>query len=81
MRLRTIDDITYLVPIGGDWNSSPALIELNEVGAFIIESLPCTFDELIDAVTSEFDVSQATAADDTQAFLSDLLQMKLIDTD
>ena len=55
-------------------------ITLNEVGSHIWTSLEKekTNDELVQDVTSDFDIGEDTARKDTNAFLDDMLKRDLI---
>lgn len=78
MKVRHISGHYYLVPIGGEWTHDAELREINDVAALIIESLPGTVDDLVDIVTSEFEVDQQEARDDIRDFLNELIDAGLV---
>ena len=55
---------------------------INNVGAFVWHLLgdPIERDDIIDAVTDEFDVDRATAASDIDALLGQLVDAGLVET-
>ena len=55
---------------------------INSVGAFVWRLLgdPIERDDIIDAVTDEFDVDRATAASDIDALLGQLVDAGLVET-
>ena len=56
---------------------------LKDVGQAIWEQLdrPLAFTELVDYVTAEYDVEPGQASDDVRAFLSQLQEAGLVETD
>lgn len=80
MITRKIADETLLIPTGELSQKYNGLITVNEVSAFIWEKLEkeCTFEELLEAVLSEFEVSREQAETDLRALLDKLRQMELI---
>ena len=69
----------YVVVPVGDLNFE-GLITLNETGAFLWEILEkeCHEDDLIQALTNEYDISKDQAKADIQAFLEILRKENLI---
>ena len=55
---------------------------INSVGAFVWNLLgdPIERDDIIDAVTDEFDVDRATAASDINSLLDELVDAGLVET-
>lgn len=72
--LRGIAGEYILVPVGAAAAKFNGLITLNELGKFIFEALAddCTLGQLVDKITSEYDVDAATAAADAEEFLGEL---------
>lgn len=72
--LREIAGEYILVPVGAAAAKFNGLITLNELGKFIFEALAddCTLGQLVDKITSEYDVDAATAAADAEEFLGEL---------
>lgn len=63
-----------VVPVGEATMDFSGIINLNEVGAFIWKQLEngTTMEELIKAVTAEYEVSEEIAAKDANAFVEKL---------
>lgn len=77
---RQIAGDTFLVPLGKTVYDANGLFFLTEVGAFIWERLPQaeTEDDILAAVLNEYEVDEATARQDIQAFLEKLRSMEII---
>lgn len=69
--LRSVAGKSIVVPIGQASVDFNGIINLNETGAFLWEQLAkgCTYDELLNALLSEYDVDENTARTDIDAFL------------
>ncbi len=78
--LRTIADEQLLIPIGEAAIHVKGLIVLSESGALIFNKLKdgCKKEDLIAAITSEYDVSAEEAAKDVDAFLMQMQQMNIL---
>lgn len=78
--LRTIAGEHLLIPVGEAALSVKGMIALSESGVLIYEKLKggCTKDELIAALTSEYEVSEEEAARDTDAFLDQMRQLNML---
>lgn len=78
--LRTIAGERLLIPVGEAALSVKGMIALSESGVLIYEKLKggCTKDELIAALTSEYEVSEEEAARDTDAFLDQMRQLNML---
>ncbi len=78
--LRKIAGETILVPVGEDAVRVNGLITVNEVGALICDQLKeeRTMDELIAAVTEQFDVDEQTAQTDIASFIHTLEENDLL---
>lgn len=75
--LRTIADEHLLIPVGDAALSVKGLIALTESGKLLFEKLTggCSRADLIAALMAEYEVSEAIASEDTDAFLD---QMRLL---
>lgn len=78
--LRTVMGTPVLIPTREAAYSSPSMITLNELGAFIVEHLADADDDeaMIGLVLAEYDVTREVAAADTTAFLSELRGLGII---
>ena len=78
--LRNICDEFIVVAVGRQTLDFKGLIKLNESGAFLWEQLKneITEDELLKALTAEYDVDEATAKADVAAFLNSLKEADLL---
>ena len=77
---RKIAGETILVPVRGRVGDLDAIYNLNEVGGFIWTLLDgrSAFDQIVEAVCSEFDVQPDQAARDTAEFLGALADAGLV---
>ena len=78
--VRTILDEIVAVPLGSSSESFNGILSLNPVGQFLFELLSQerTEQELVQALTEEYEVDTATAAADVQEFLASLRQGGLL---
>ncbi len=78
--LRTIADEHLLIPVGESAISVKGLIALSESGLLLYKKLMdgCTREDLITALTSEYEVSEEEAAQDTDAFLNQMRQLNML---
>lgn len=78
--LRTIADEHLLIPVGEAAISVKGLIALSESGALLYEKLKngCCRADLIAALLAEYEVSEAEAAEDTEAFLNQMRQLNML---
>lgn len=78
--LREIAGDSLLIPVGEAAISVKGLIGLSESGAFLFQKLKteCTFEELVSALTGEYDVSAVEAARDIDAFLNQMRQLHML---
>ncbi len=69
--LRNVANKSIVVPIGQASVDFNGIINLNDTGAFLWEVLSkgCTYDELLNALLAEYDVSEDIARRDIDAFL------------
>lgn len=69
--LRSVADTHIVVPIGQASVDFNGLITLNETGAFLWEHLAegCSYDELLNALLSEYDVAEDEARRGINSFL------------
>lgn len=70
--LRTVADKNIVVPIGQASVDFNGLITLNDTGAFLWKLLSkgASYDELLDQLLKEYEVSQDEAKDGIDAFLN-----------
>jgi len=78
---RQVGDETLLVPIRTNPSQEMNVFALNDVGAFLWESLgePRTEGELSARLTEAFEVDDAQASSDVSAFLAKLSVKQLVD--
>lgn len=78
--LRHIADEHLLIPAGEAAISVKGLIALSESGLLLYEKLKdeCSEVDLVAALTAEYDVSEAVAAQDVKAFLAQLRELKIL---
>ena len=78
--LRTIADEHLLIPVGESAISVKGLIALSESGLLLYKKLMdgCSRQDLIAALTSEYEVSEEEAAQDTDAFLNQMRQLNML---
>lgn len=79
--LRKIAQEQLLIPVGEAAIQVRGLIALSESGGLLFEKLQggCTREDLIRALRAEYDVSEETAAEDTDAFLDQMRQLKILE--
>ncbi len=79
--LRRVGDSYLIVPVGAEAQKFNGIIKLNETGKFLWEKLGVGMSEkeLIDAMLSEYDVSEQTARADVEAFVGKALAANLIE--
>lgn len=79
--LKAVADSYLVVPLGSKVVDFSAIIKLTETGAFLWSLLDTdkTKDELLTALTDEYDVDNATASRDIDAFVSKLKEADLIE--
>ncbi len=77
---RTIAGETFLVPIGESQQRFPGLIALNEVAAFVWDSLPgCeTEAEIVELVLEAYEVERWEAEADVADLLRKMTEMGLL---
>ena len=72
--LNEIGDTTLAIYVGEDENGLSGIVNLNRLGVFLWEKLTegSTTEELVRAVTDRYDVDEATARKDIEAFVDSL---------
>ena len=77
---RTIADEHLLIPTGEAALRVKGLISLSESGAFLYQTLrnDCTRNELVSALTAEYDVPASVAEADIDAFLEQMRQLDML---
>lgn len=78
--LRKVADCYVVVPIGAAVAEFNGMINLNEVGAFLWQKLESetTFEDVLAAMLSEYEVDEAVAKADLQRFVKELEDAGLI---
>lgn len=78
---RQIAGDTFLVPLGKQVYDSNGLFFLTEVGAFIWDLLPKaeSKEDVVKAILQEYDVEEAVAQKDVDAFFEKLKTLEIID--
>lgn len=78
--LRTIAQEQLLIPTGEAALSVKGLIALSESGGFLYQKLrsDCTREDLITAMTQEYDVSASVAGEDIDAFLDQMRKLDML---
>ena len=81
--LRNVVGEYMLMPTGENVSTFKGTVLLNEVSAFVWKKLqsPQTRDDLLQAVLQEFDVDEATAAEDLDALLEKLNGFELLESE
>mgnify|MGYP004443585625 FL=1 len=76
---QVVDDF-MLIPVGEQVKNFGGTVELNEVGAFIVNQLKneTTKEKILEAILLEYQVDEATASRDIDATLDKLDKMGLI---
>lgn len=77
--LRTVADDHLLIPIGRSAIYVKGHILLSESGAFLYNKLRdgCSKEDLVAALTDEYEVSENEACQDTEAFLDQMRQLHI----
>ncbi len=81
--LRTIADEHLLIPVGDAAIHVKGLIALSESGVLLYNRLKagCAKDDLVAALTAEYEVSEDEAARDIDAFLDQMRQLNMLVVD
>lgn len=79
--LRTIAQEQLLIPTGEAALSVKGLIALSESGSFLYQKLQneCTREDLISALTQEYDVPVSVAGEDIDAFLDQMRKLHMLE--
>lgn len=79
--LKSIAGSTVAVPVGDNLVNLQLMLTLNESGAFLWKQLEnsCTEDELVDAMTKEYNIDSDTARSDVREFLKVLKENHILD--
>lgn len=79
--LRRIADEYLLVPVGEAAQKVKGLISISESGYLLYQKLQkgCTREELIRVLLAEYDVSEAVAGEDVDAFLAKIQQLGMLE--
>ena len=78
--LRNIADEYLLIPTGKAALNVKGLIALSESGVLLYEKLQneCSREELLNALLAEYEVSEAEAAEDVDAFLAQMRELGML---
>lgn len=78
--LRTIADEHLLIPVGEAAIHVKGLIALSESGVLLYNKLEtgCGKEDLVAALTAEYDVDEQEALQDTEAFLEQMRQLHIL---
>lgn len=76
-----VGDEFIVVPTGEEVSSFGAIVTLNEASAYLFGKLasPLSAAELVDLLMDEYDVDRSTAEKDVDSFVSELLDIGLIE--
>lgn len=79
--LREVLEMYVIIGVGDEAYTPNQIMSLNETGAFLWKILEkgAEREELVDAMIREYDVDAQTAVADTDTFLAQLREKKLID--
>lgn len=68
------------IPVGDATKSLNGIVALNEASAYLLQQMSTskTKTELIDLLTQQYEVDQATATKDVDAFVAKLMEIGLI---
>ena len=79
--LRQVADTWVVMPIGQEMLDFNGMLTLNETGAFLWEKLEegAELDDLVAALTAEYDVTAEAAREDAAAFCRKLLDAGCVD--
>lgn len=79
--LREVASQVMVVAVGEASKDFNGIIRLNETGKFLWEKLQSdvTTDELVDFMTTEYDIDEATAKEDINAFIDTLKGADLLE--
>ena len=79
--LRKVGEVNIIVPLGQKVLDLNGVITLNETGAFIWELLKKerSLDELVEAVSEEFEVEPDQARKDIEDFLNQLREFDMLE--
>lgn len=77
---RKIAEEHLLIPTGEAALAAKGLIALSESGCLLYQKLQndCTREELVAALTAEYDVTEAVAGADVDAFLDQMRQLNML---
>lgn len=78
---RQVADEYLLVPVGETALSVKGLIRLSESGSMLYQMMQereCTREDLIGAILAEYDVAEAAASEDVDAFLAQMRSMDML---
>ena len=79
--MRKIAGTNVIIPVEDSVADLEGVIAVNNTAAFLFSKLieEITFDELVDGLINEYDVTKAEASQDVQAFISILKERKMLE--
>ncbi len=79
--LKNIAGSRVAVPMGENLVNLQLMLTLNETGAFLWDTLQndCTMDDLVNAMTKEYDIDAETARADAEDFVQLLKEHQILD--
>lgn len=79
--LKNVAGNYIIVPVSGELVDLNAMITITQTGAFLWNILEkgATKDELIEAMTKEYDIDRETASSDIDTFINQLKSNKMLD--
>ena len=79
--LREVLGEFMIMPVGDNIGTYTGTVILNEVSAFVWKKLqqPISFDELVAAITAEYDIDSETASKDLQELLEQFRSYELLE--
>ena len=79
--LRSVAGTNLVVAVGEQSKTFNKVVKLNDTAAFLWRQLEneCTFEQLTERLTQEYEVSQEVAEYDTRAFINTLKEASVLD--
>ena len=79
--MRKVAGTNVIIPVEDSVVDLDGVIAVNNTAAFLFGKLmeETTFDELVDSLISEYDVTEEEARQDVQAFISILKEQKMLE--
>ena len=79
--LRSVAGTNLVVAVGERSRDFNRMMKLNDTAAFLWHQLEsdCTFEQLVDRLTQEYEVTREVAEYDTRAFINTLKEASVLD--